>query len=154
MNMMKTLLLLGFFGLTTLAYAADNTMVNPHGSSPYGAAANVAEVGDVNVTKAVGQNAYTVAEIIDQSKTLKDKPVIVRGKVVKFSPEIMSKNWIHLRDGSGTAAAKNNDLVITTKDQAQVGSVVTVKGIVHTDKDFGHGYAYEVIMEDASVSSK
>jgi len=153
-NIMKTLLLTGLLSLTSLAYAADAPMVNPHGSSPHGAVASAAEIGDVNVSKAVGQNAYTVAEIIDQSKSLKDKLVLVRGKVVKFSPEIMGKNWIHLRDGSGTAAAKNNDLVLTTKDQAKVGAVVTVKGILRTDKDFGHGYAYEVIIEDALVSSK
>ncbi len=151
---MKILLLVGLFGLTSLAFAADTPMVNPHGSSPHGAVATATEIGDVNVTKAIGQNAYTVAEIIDQSKSLKDKPVVVRGKVVKFSPEIMGKNWIHLRDGSGTTAAKNNDLVLTTKDLAKVGSVVTVKGIVRTDKDFGHGYAYEVIIEDAAVSAK
>ena len=151
---MKTLLLTALFSLTSLAYAADAPMVNPHGSSPHGAVASAAEVGDVNVAKAVGANAYTVAEIIDQSKILKDKPVVVRGKVVKFSPEIMGKNWMHLRDGSGTAAAKNNDLVLTTKDQAKVGAVVIARGIVRTDKDFGHGYAYEVIMEEASVSAK
>jgi hypothetical protein len=151
---MKTLLLTALFSLTSLAYAADAPMVNPHGSSPHGAVASAAEVGDVNVAKAVGANAYTVAEIIDQSKILKDKPAVVRGKVVKFSPEIMGKNWIHLRDGSGTAAAKNNDLVLTTKDQAKVGAVVIARGIVRTDKDFGHGYAYEVIMEEASVSAK
>jgi len=151
---MKTSLLTALFSLTSLAYAADAPMVNPHGSSPHGAVASAAEVGDVNVAKAVGANAYTVAEIIDQSKILKDKPVVVRGKVVKFSPEIMGKNWMHLRDGSGTAAAKNNDLVLTTKDQAKVGAVVIARGIVRTDKDFGHGYAYEVIMEEASVSAK
>ena len=153
-NIMKILLFTGLLTLTSLAYATDAPMVNPHGSLPHGAVASATEMGDINVTKAVGQNAYTVAEIIDQSKGLKDRPVVVRGKVVKFSPEIMSKNWIHLRDGSGTAAAKNNDLVLTTKDQAKVGAVVTVRGIVRTDKDFGHGYAYEVIIEDASVSSK
>jgi len=148
---MRTLLFAGLFTITSLASAADSAMVNPHGSSPYGGASAV-EIGDVNVSKAAGSNAYTVAEIIDQSKSLKDKPIVVRGKVVKFSPEIMSKNWIHIRDGSGTAAAKNNDLVVTTKDQATVGSVVAIKGIARTDKDFGHGYSYDILIEDAKVS--
>jgi len=110
-------------------------------------------LGDINVSKAPGQNAYTVAEIIGQSASLKDKPVVVRGKVVKFSPGIMDKNWIHLRDGSGSAASKNNDLVITTKDETKVGAVVTIKGVVRTNKDFGHGYNYDVIIEDAKVSN-
>jgi hypothetical protein len=71
---------------------------------------------------------------------------------VKFSAEIMNKNWVHVRDGSGTVAAKNNDLVVTTKDQAKVGTVVTVKGVVRTDKDFGHGYSYDVLIEDAKLA--
>ena len=150
---MKTLLLAALFGLAGMAYAADGTPVNPHGSSPHGSAMSAADLGDINVSKAPGQNAYTVAEIIGQSASLKDKPVVVRGKVVKFSPGIMDKNWIHLRDGSGSAASKNNDLVITTKDETKVGAVVTIKGVVRTNKDFGHGYNYDVIIEDAKVSN-
>ena len=107
---------------------------------------NGLSVGDVSSISA----DHAVANPIQNAHQIE----ILRGKVVKFSPEIMGKNWIHLRDGSGTAAAKNNDLVLTTKDQAKIGAVVTVKGILRTDKDFGHGYAYEVIIEDASVSSK
>lgn len=149
---MKTLITAVLLSFASVAYAADAPMVNPHGSSPHGASSTAAEIGDVNVPKAVGQNAYTVAEIIDQAKTLKDKPVLVRAKVVKFSPEIMNKNWVHVRDGSGTVAAKNNDLVVTTKDQAKVGTVVTVKGVVRTDKDFGHGYSYDVLIEDAKLA--
>jgi hypothetical protein len=34
---------------------------------------------------------------------------------------------------------------------AKVGDVVTVKGVVHTDRDFGSGYAYKVLIEDAAL---
>ena len=151
---MKTLLFATMLGFFSLAYAVDATTVNPHGSSPHGSAMSAVDLGDINVSKAPGQNAYTVAEVIDQASSLKDKPVVVRAKVVKFSPEIMNKNWIHLRDGSGSAANKNNDLVVTSKDQAKVGSVVVVKGVVRTNKDFGHGYSYSVLIEDASVQAQ
>jgi len=154
LNTMKTLLIAALFGLAGLTYAADSVPVNPHGSSPHGSAMSVADLGDINVSKASGQNAYTVAEIIGQSANLKDKQVVVRGKVVKFSPGIMDKNWIHLRDGSGNAANKNNDIVVTTKDETKVGAVVTIRGVVRTNKDFGHGYNYDVIIEDAKVSSQ
>jgi len=149
---MKTLLLAGLFGFTALAFAADGNPANPHGSSPHGSSMSVADIGDVNVSKAPGQNAYTVAELIDQAASLKDKQVVVRGKVVKFSGGIMNKNWIHLRDGSGTAANKNDDLVVTSNDVAKVGAVVTIKGVVRTNKDFGYGYNYAVLVEDAKVS--
>ena len=108
-------------------------------------------INDAPVRKASGANARTVAEIITKSAELKDKPVLVRGKVVKYNPEIMGKNWIHLRDGSGSAANDTNDILVTTSSQAKVGDVVTVKGTVRIDKDFGSGYAYKVLIEDATL---
>ena len=93
----------------------------------------------------------TVAEIHAQRAALKDKPVAVHGKVVKYMANVMGKNWLHVRDGSGTEAGKNNDLTVTTADDAAVGDVVTVRGAVHLDRDFGAGYAYGVIVEDAKL---
>ncbi len=106
---------------------------------------------DVHVDKARGANAYTVAEIIAKSSELKDKPVLVRGKVVKYNPEIMKRNWVHVRDGSGSDAAGTNDLLVTTANQTRVGDVVTAKGIVRINKDFGAGYAYKVLIENATL---
>ena len=106
---------------------------------------------DDHVTKATGSNAKTVAEVAASGSKLKDKTVVVRGKVVKYNPEIMGKNWIHLRDGSGSAADETNDILVTTNAKAKVGDVVTVKGVVHTDKDFGAGYAYKVLIEEATL---
>ena len=82
---------------------------------------------------------------------MKDKPAAVRGKVVKFNGGIMGKNWIHLRDGSGAAADGSNDLLVTTADQAAVGDTITAEGLVRTDKNFGSGYAYKVLIEDAKL---
>jgi hypothetical protein len=115
------------------------------------AAAGPSDVGDVKVAKASGADARTVAEIHAQRTALKEKPVTVRGKVVKFNEGIMGRNWVHLRDGTGTAG-KDNDITITTSDRASVGDVVLVKGTVRVDKDFGSGYAYPVIVEDAKLS--
>lgn len=117
------------------------------GSQP--AAARDADTPDPKVPKAGGPNARTVAEIVTKSAELKDKPVVVRGRVVKYNAAIMGKNWIHLRDGSGSAANGSNDLIVTTASQAKAGDVVTVKGVVRTDRDFGSGYAYKVLVEDA-----
>ena len=77
--------------------------------------------------------------------------MVVSGKVVKYNPAIMGKNWIHLRDGSGHAAKETNDILVTTAAQANVGDVVTVSGIVRTNKDFGSGYTYKVLIEDATL---
>jgi hypothetical protein len=110
-----------------------------------------AAVEDVRVEKAEGPHAKTVAEIWSGKAALRDKPVVVRGTVVKYLGGIMGKNWLHLRDGSGFAANGDHDITVTTNDTAKVGDVVVVSGTVRVDKDFGAGYQYAVIIEDASV---
>jgi hypothetical protein len=128
------------------ATAAKGAPVSPHTGVP-----PAAEAMDVKVPKAVGANARTVAEVMARPGDMKDKPVLVRGKVVKYSPGIMGRNWIHLRDGTGAAADKTNDLLVTTTEQAKLGEVITAKGTVRTDKDFGAGYIYKALVEDASL---
>lgn len=106
----------------------------------------------IKVSKAEGADAKTVAEVWSGRESLKDKNVVIHGKVVKFLGGIMGKNWIHLRDGSGSADKGDNDVAVTTNDMAAVGDVVTVSGVVHVDKDFGAGYRYPVIVEEAKVT--
>ena len=79
------------------------------------------------------------------------KSIKVRGSVVKFNGDIMNKNWLHIQDGS----AHNNkfDLTITTKDKVNVGEITGFEGAISLNKDFGSGYFYEVIMEDARLLS-
>lgn len=118
----------------------------------HAAASTAPAEGVVKVEKAAGADGRTVAEVWADRAALKGKPVAVRGKVVKFNADIMGKNWIHLRDGSGSPAAKDNDLTVTTDAMAKVGDVVTATGAVTVDKDFGAGYAYAVILEGAKIT--
>lgn len=111
---------------------------------------NVADATPIKVAKASGTNAYTVADIVSKAAQLKDKPVKVNGQVVKYNAGIMGKNWIHLRDGSGTPAS--NDILVTTAAPAKVGDLVTVSGVVRNDKDFGAGYSYKVLIEEATLN--
>jgi hypothetical protein len=60
-------------------------------------------------------------------------------------------NWVHLRDGSGSAADQTNDLIITTVEEPKVGDIVTMNGVVRTNKDFGAGYSYKVIVEEGKL---
>ena len=113
--------------------------------------AGTKDTADVRVPKATGANARTVGEIMTQGDALKDKPVLVRGKVVRYNAGIMGRNWIHLRDGSGSAADGTNDVLVTSANEVKVGDVVTMKGIVRTNKDFGAGYSYKVLVEEASI---
>lgn len=135
----------------TLSTGAGGASAKAAPVSPHTGVPKAAEVMDVKVPKATGANARTVGEIMAKPADAKDKPVLVRGKVVKFSGGIMGRNWIHLRDGSGSAADKTNDLLVTTAEQAKVGDVVTAKGVVRVDKDFGAGYVYKALVEDATL---
>jgi hypothetical protein len=111
-----------------------------------------AETAKIIVKKAEGTNGKTVAEIFSAKSSFKDKKVEVRGKVVKYNPGIMGRNWIHIRDGSGSREKKDDDITVTTLDSAAVGDTVLVKGTVRLNRDFGAGYTYRVIIEDARVS--
>jgi len=109
-------------------------------------------IEDVKVEKATGRDAYTIAEIYEKKSGLCNNKILVRGKVVKVLPRIMGKNWIHLQDGSGDGKKGNYDLVVTSQDMPSVGEVITISGTVYTDKDFGAGYKYNVIIEEASIT--
>lgn len=120
----------------------------PHGGA---AMSSATDVGDVKVPRATGKDARTIAEIFAEKATLKGKSVTLRGKVVKYNPGIMGKNWLHLRDGTGTAG-KDNDVTVTTQDASAKGEVVTVQGTVEVDLDIGMGTPYPVIIQDARVT--
>jgi hypothetical protein len=122
-------------------------------AAQHAAAATGPEVTEkISVARAEGADGRTVAEVVAQRATLKGKAVAIRGKVVKFNAGIMGKNWIHLRDGSGTPEGKDNDVTVTTNDTVAKGDVVLVKGTVAIDRDFGSGYTYALVVEDAKVT--
>lgn len=128
--------------------SADKPAPTNHGGSKAAAAAPGEKI---SVGKAAGPNAYTVSEIYAKKAALHNKTAVVKAKVVKVSAGIMGKNWVHLRDGTGDAAKGTNNLVATSQDLPSVGDVVTMKGTIYKDKDFGAGYKYAVIMEKAKI---
>lgn len=101
-----------------------------------------------SIKKAAG--GYTVADIYARKASLNGKKVKIRGKVVKYNGNIMSRNWLHIQDGTGKPGS--NDLTITTINKAEVGKVVLVEGKLSADKDFGANYKYSVIVEGATVT--
>jgi hypothetical protein len=104
------------------------------------------EVGKLEKAK----DGQTVAEIITNRKDFDGKPVRLRAKVVKFTPHIMNRNWLHVRDGSGVEGA--NDLIVTSQATVKLGDVVLIQGKVSADRDFGFGLVYPVIVEDAQIT--
>lgn len=109
------------------------------------------ETKNINVKKAAGSDAYKVAELYEKRTELDKKNITVRGQVVKFSSAIMGKNWIHLQDGSGDPIKGTNDILATSQDVVAIGDIVTIKGTLYKDKDFGSGYKYSLVIEQSTV---
>jgi len=98
------------------------------------------------------EDGLTVAEVHSRAGELAGRQVALRGRVVKVNLGIMGSNWLHVQDGSGEAAGGTNDLTVTTQGTATVGDLVVLRGVLATDKDFGAGYRYSVIVENAEVA--
>ena len=90
-------------------------------------------------------SVVAIADLVSNQVAFTGKSVKVFGQVVKVNDGIMDRNWIHLVDGS----ADDYDFVITTKATVSVGQTVTFEGLITTNKDFGAGYKYDLLMEDA-----
>jgi hypothetical protein len=99
-----------------------------------------------SVDKAEG--GYTVEEILSRSSELDGQKVKVRGRVVKFTADIMGTNWMHIQDGT------QSDLTVTTDTLVAKGDLVLVEGILSVNKDFGAGYVYPAIIEKATVTKE
>jgi len=120
----------------------------PKNHPPITGVSAIAKVDLSGIKRAEG--GKTVEEIFSSKQNLSGQQVKVRGKVVKYNAMIMGKNWIHIKDGTG--AEGSNDLVVTTSFAAKVGDTVLVKGSLSTNKDFGAGYKYAVLIEDAKLN--
>jgi hypothetical protein len=114
--------------------------------------------GGAATTAVVAIDAYEegkdIAYVYANKDELAGQPVTLRGKVVKYNPGILGWNFIHIQDGSGDAAAGSNDLIVTTKADTAVGETIVLSGTIALDKDFGAGYSYPVLLEDASITSE
>ena len=109
-----------------------------------------------------GINAQAAINVIPEDGTIKlselfsapakyqGKKVKVTGKCVKVNPMIMNRNWVHIQDGSGDGL----DLTVTTTEKVPLGAIVSLEGIITLNKDFGAGYRYDIIMEDAILMGK
>ena len=96
-------------------------------------------------------DGVTVAELFSRKAELSGKAVKFRGHVVKVNRGILGKNWLHIQDGTGEPGS--NDITVTSAEGfAAVGSLVVIEGTLALDRDFGAGYAYAVIVEQAKVT--
>ena len=104
----------------------------------------------VKVSPYQQKDTISVAKALSERTKLNGKTIHIRGKVVKVSRGIMERNWIHIQDGTGEGDEVGR-IVFTSKDDTlSVGDIVTAQGVVSVDKNFGSGYVYKMIVENAS----
>ena len=120
----------------------------PAGAMP--AKPQAAEKAGLTIPKAEG--GITIAELYSKRKSFEGKTVRIRGEVEKFLPQIMNRNWVHIQDG--TKDGNNFDLTINTQDTVKTGEITVFEGVVALNRDFGAGYTYDVIVENAKRINK
>jgi len=98
------------------------------------------------IEKAPGSDGYKISEIYAKQQELAGKEVTIRGRAIKVASGILGMNWIHLQDGSGEVSSGTHDLTVTSNELPAVGDIVTMRGVVHLNKDFGAGYKYALIL--------
>ena len=131
-----------------------NLNSNPMGNMPNASAGHTGKVkaksAEIEIEKPEGE--LTIADIFDNKADYTKNEFEIRGVVVKVNEQVMGKNWVHIQDG--TQSNGKFDLTITTQDNVSVGDEVIFQGKLTLEKDFGAGYFYDLIVEDATLVSK
>jgi hypothetical protein len=125
----------------------DSETTGPHPGA--GKGADGVRVG--KVARVAGPLGHTVEELNHAPDALTGAKLRVRGIVVKRTPGVMGRTFLHLRDGSGDAADGSNDLTVTSSAEPDVGAEAVLEGTLERDRDFGSGYRYRVLLADATL---
>ncbi len=96
-----------------------------------------------------GEATKSVEAVNLEKAALKDQVVTIHGTVTKANNGIMKRNFVHIEDGSGEGETAS--LIITSQDTASAGDQVIVTGKVALDTDFGFGYLYPLLIEEATI---
>ena len=136
--------------MNSISTGDSTPMGMPSSMSPHGTMAGSTKpmVGKQEVAVDPVDGGISIGQLYGNTATYGGQSVKIRGKVTKVNSGIMGRNWVHIQDG--TEADGQFDLTVTTQDAAKVGDVVVVQGKITLDKDFGSGYKYDVLMEEAS----
>jgi hypothetical protein len=126
-------------------HGMDQLVTHAHTGKP-----NQKKINEITLEKA--ENEITIAHLYEKMDDFSAKEVEIRGIVVKINKGILGKNWVHLQDGTNSNGSY--DLTITTQDAPEINDEVVFKGVITLKKDFGAGYIYDIIMEDAEILQK
>ncbi|MEL4455105.1 hypothetical protein [Lutimonas vermicola] len=128
---------------------AEEGLADPNAVSLDKASAKQPTLDQLNLVMDSVAGGVRIGDLFKNKDLYAGKKIKIKGEVTKFSPQIMAKNWVHFQDGTNFEGAY--DLMVTTQETLKVGDQVVFEGVISLDQDFGAGYAYKVIMEEAVV---
>jgi len=91
----------------------------------------------------------SIEELIKNKEKYKNQTVRLKGEVTKYNPDIMNINWIHIKDG--TSFNGKSDVTATSNTEVKLGDTISIEGKVTLDKNFGSGYVYPILIENATI---
>jgi hypothetical protein len=109
-------------------------------------------IGKKEISIEAVEGGISIGELFSNRDSYANEIVLIKGQVTKVNRAIMGSNWVHLQDG--TSGSGKFDLTITTQAEVSVGDIVIFQGLIVLNKDFGSGYAYEVLMEEAKQQAE
>ncbi|MBK8348376.1 MAG: SH3-like domain-containing protein [Saprospiraceae bacterium] len=110
---------------------------------------NLSQPATTSSEMPVVKNAVKLSDLFTNKTKYDGQIITVSGECIKVNNGIMGRNWVHIQDGS-KLKGKAIDLTVTTNMNIEIGSKLALKGKITLNKDFGAGYKYEIIMEEAS----
>ena len=128
---------------------SDKPIKSPHGMPAQSPMQRRISKKDASISIDPISGGITIAELYANSELYSNKKIKIKGQVTKINTAIMGRNWVHLQDGS-----EHNgqfDLTVTTQANVKVGDIVVFEGFINQNKDFGAGYSYDLIMEEAKL---
>lgn len=118
------------------------------GGAPSSPAEAVAKA--IDATRLADALPMRVADVYSERQMLQGRAVRITGTVSKVTP-IAGMHYAHLKDGSGSAADKTDDLFVISQQALQADTQVTLLGVVALDKDVGMGTKWAVALDNAAV---
>ena len=142
----------GLQNLTTAVILTDHPDVELPAGHPSTDTTAETPAADIKVAELTpGQD---IAYVYANKDSLAGQQISLRGKVVKYNDGILGTNFIHIQDGSGDVADGSNDLIVTSTTETAVGETIVLTGTIVLDKDFGAGYTFPVLMDDATITKE
>lgn len=140
----RTFARIWFGALEGAAPAAPQAQLPPAApSAPPEVQAALQAVGSSNAL------ALRVIDVFSERKALVGQRVKVSGTVDRVN-FVQGVHYVHLKDGTGVAADKTDDLLVLSQVDVAKGAQVTAEGLVAIDRDLGMG-PVAVLLDQAQV---